>query len=34
MEFKKCSILNEAYGSSDPRKIEYAPGVTNVNFDD
>lgn len=35
MEFKKFSAGMINYGKSDPSKeIEYAPGVTNVNFDD
>ena len=34
MEFKRFSVLGESYGVKDPRKTEYAPGVTNVNFDD
>ena len=34
MEFKKCSIGPHSFGSKNPRKIDYAPGVTNVNFDD
>lgn len=34
MEFKKCSIGPTTYGTKDPRKQNYAPGVTNVNFDD
>jgi P-type E1-E2 ATPase len=34
MEFKRFSILNNTYGKIDPKKIDYAPGVTNVNFED
>jgi len=34
MEFKRFSVGTQSYGISEPRKIEYPPGVTNVNFDD
>jgi P-type E1-E2 ATPase len=34
MEFKRFSVMNYSYGKNDPRKQGYAPGVTNVNFDD
>jgi len=32
MEFKKFTCGPYSYGVSDPEKVEYAPGVTNVNF--
>ena len=34
MEFKKFSAGRETYGSSNPDKIEYEEGITNVNFSD
>lgn len=34
MEFKRFSVMSHSYGTNEPRKTEYAPGVTNVNFDD
>ena len=34
MEFTKFSAGEISYGKSDPAKIKYAPGVTNVNFED
>lgn len=34
MEFKKFSVGTYTYGSSNPKLAKYAPGVTNVNFDD
>jgi magnesium-transporting ATPase (P-type) len=34
MEFKRFSVAGTSYGVIDPRKQEYPPGVTNVNFDD
>lgn len=35
MEFKKFSVNNFTYGKDEPeQKIEYPPGVTNVNFED
>jgi P-type E1-E2 ATPase len=34
MEFKKLSAGPVCYGKDDPKKQEYALGVTNVNFDD
>ena len=39
MEFKRCSIGNEMYGTDPPNgkerhDVKYAPGVTNVNFVD
>lgn len=34
MEFKRFSAGSYEYGSDDPKPCEYAPGVTNVNFDD
>lgn len=34
MEFKRFSAGSIEYGSDEPRKFEYPPGVTNVNFDD
>ena len=34
MEFKRFSAGNFDYGAEEPRKKEYPPGVTNVNFDD
>jgi phospholipid-transporting ATPase len=33
MEFKKFSAGNFSYGKSDPKKQEYPPGITNVNFE-
>ena len=34
MEFKKFSAGSVSYGTDDPARKDYAPGVTNVNFDD
>ena len=34
MEFKRFSAGDVSYGTNEPPKIEYAPGVTNVNFFD
>jgi phospholipid-translocating ATPase len=36
MEFKKFSVGMYSYGESNPdrSKANYAPGVTNVNFED
>lgn len=34
MEFKQFSAGGIAYGKADPRLQTYAPGVTNVNFED
>jgi magnesium-transporting ATPase (P-type) len=34
MEFKKFSAGVHSYGLSNPEKIEYEPGITNVNFED
>ena len=34
MEFQKFSVGPEQYGIDKPCDIEYAPGVTNVNFYD
>jgi len=34
MEFKKFTAGGISYGCSDPKPQEYAPGVTNVNFED
>ena len=34
MEFKRFSAGEVSYGSDNPKEIEYAPGVTNVNFYD
>jgi magnesium-transporting ATPase (P-type) len=34
MEFKRFSCGAISYGKSNPRKIDYPPGVTNVNFED
>ena len=34
MEFKRFSASEFSYGSDDPEKVDYAPGVTNVNFHD
>ena len=34
MEFKRFSAGEVSYGSDDPKRLEYAPGVTNVNFYD
>lgn len=34
MEFQKFTAGSQAYGKSNPKLIEYAPGITNVNFED
>jgi len=34
MEFKMFSVGCLSYGKKNPEPQEYAPGVTNVNFDD
>lgn len=34
MEFKRFTAGTEAYGCDNPSKQTYAPGVTNVNFED
>ena len=34
MEFSKFSVGEHKYGIDDPQDVEYAPGVTNVNFSD
>jgi hypothetical protein len=34
MEFQKFTAGNVSYGKSNPKQREYAPGVTNVNFED
>ena len=34
MEFQKFSVGDKKYGIDKPIGIGYAPGVTNVNFDD
>jgi magnesium-transporting ATPase (P-type) len=34
MEFQKFSAGGVSYGCSDPKPCNYAPGVTNVNFED
>ena len=34
MEFKNFSAGEISYGSKDPLPVKYAPGVTNVNFQD
>ena len=34
MEFKRFSVGQFEYGSDTPAVVEYAPGVTNVNFSD
>lgn len=34
MEFKRFSVKDFSYGKDHPKKQEYAPGVTNVNFED
>jgi len=34
MEFQKFSAGEFKFGMDTPGPIEYAPGVTNVNFDD
>ena len=34
MEFQKFSCGGISYGTSTPGEIKYAPGVTNVNFED
>ena len=34
MEFKRFSAGSYEYGSNNPAKKEYPPGVTNVNFED
>ena len=33
MEFKMFSAGSITYGSKEPKKKKYPPGVTNVNFD-
>lgn len=32
MEFKKFSAASKSYGKTNPDKLNYKPGVTNVNF--
>ena len=34
MEFQKFTVGQQRYGIDKPEAIEYAPGVTNVNFYD
>ena len=34
MEFQKIAIGSEKYGVDAPEGVQYAPGVTNVNFED
>jgi hypothetical protein len=34
MEFKKFSAGGFSYGIDTPAPADYAPGVTNVNFED
>ena len=34
MEFQKFSVGEQKYGIDKPENIDYAPGVTNVNFYD
>ena len=34
MEFQKFSVASHKYGIDSPKGVEYAPGVTNVNFYD
>jgi hypothetical protein len=34
MEFKKLTAGGVSYGKTDPKPTTYAPGVTNVNFED
>ena len=34
MEFQKFSAGEYKFGVDDPKGVEYAPGVTNVNFND
>lgn len=34
MEFKKFSAGSKSYGNKYPDKVNYKPGVTNVNFSD
>lgn len=34
MEFQKFTAGGISYGKSNPAKIEYSPGITNVNFED
>ena len=34
MEFKRFSAGEHSYGTDNPGFVKYAPGVTNVNFDD
>lgn len=34
MEFMKFTAGSVSYGCSSPKPCEYAPGVTNVNFED
>ena len=34
MEFKNFTAGGVSYGKLNPKPCEYAPGVTNVNFED
>ena len=34
MEFKRFTAGGVSYGSDNPKPQSYAPGITNVNFDD
>jgi len=34
MNFKRMTIGEVSYGCKDPKPQNYAPGVTNVNFED
>ena len=34
MEFQKFTVGTHKFGTDDPQGVEYASGVTNVNFND
>jgi len=34
MHFKRFTAGKHAYGLQNPKKLKYAPGVTNVDFED
>jgi len=34
MNFKRMTVAEVSYGCRDPKNQNYAPGVTNVNFED
>lgn len=34
MEFKRFTAGGVSYGSDNPKPQSYAPGITNVNFED